>query len=65
MNTKTVSFVFRMWYYFRLGYTTHLTFLLGFATALITVYYLAITNIQVLLNVFPHFFWFAIRNILW
>jgi len=63
MNTKTVSFVFRMWYYFRLGYTTYLTFLLGFATTLITVYYLAIINIQVLLNVFPHFLWFAITAI--
>jgi len=57
---KVSRLAFRMWYYFRLGYTTYLTFLLGFATTLVTVYYLAITNIPALRDVFPHFLWFAI-----
>jgi len=50
----------RAWYYFRLGYSTYLTFLLGYVSTLITVYYLAIRNIPDLLNAFPHFVPFAI-----
>ena len=57
---KVWRFVSRMWYYFRLGYSTYLTFLLGFATTLVTVYYLAITSIPVLSSVFPHFWIFAV-----
>ena len=49
-----------MWYYFRVGYSTYLSFLLGFATTLVTVYYLAITNIPVLEALFPHFGIFAV-----
>jgi hypothetical protein len=43
-----------------LGYSTYLTFLLGFISTLITVYYLAIKNVPDLLNVFPHFEQFAV-----
>jgi len=50
----------RAWYYFRLGYSTYLTFLLGYISTLITVYYLAIKNLPDLLNIFPHFVPFAI-----
>jgi len=50
----------RAWYYFRLGYATYLTFLLGYISTLITVYYLAIKNIPDLLNIFPHFVPFSI-----
>jgi len=52
---KVSNFAFRMWYYFRVGYSTYLTFLLGLATTLVTVYYLAISNIPQLQAVFPHF----------
>jgi len=44
---------FRAWYYFRLGYSTYLTFILGYASTLVTVYYLAIRNIPSLLDIFP------------
>ena len=57
---KGSRFIFRMWYYFRVGYTTYLSFLLGFATTFVTVYYLAITNIPTLQAVFPHFGLFAV-----
>jgi len=57
---KGSRFVFRMWYYFRVGYSTYLSFLLGFATTFVTVYYLAITNIPALQSVFPHFGFFAL-----
>jgi len=54
------KWIFRAWYYFRLGYSTYLTFLLGYVSTLVTVYYLAIRNIPPLLDVFPRFAEFAI-----
>jgi hypothetical protein len=54
-----LSFVARMWFYFRTGYSTYLTFLLGYVSTLITVYYLAIKNLPDLLTVFPRFVPFA------
>ena len=56
----TARWINRAWYYFRLGYGTYLTFLLGYASTLVTVYYLAIKNAPDLLNVFPHFGPFAV-----
>jgi len=53
-------FLYRMWYYFRVGYSTYLTFLLGFATTVVTIYYLAIKNLPFLLGVFPHFLPFVL-----
>ena len=55
-----LRFVSRALYYFRIGYGSYLTFLLGYATTLITVYYLAIKNIPYLLNLFPNFVPFVI-----
>lgn len=49
-----------MWFYFRIGYATYLTFLLGYLSTLVTVYYLAIKNLPTLLDIFPHFVPFAI-----
>lgn len=57
---SALRLVSRAWYYFRLGYSTYLTFLLGYVSTLITVYYLAIKNMPDLLNVFPHFVPFAV-----
>jgi hypothetical protein len=57
------QFLFRAWYYFRIGYGTYLTFLLGFATTIITVYYLAINNIPALKSVFPSFLLFGLLAI--
>ena len=51
---------YRLWYYFRIGYGTYLTFLLGYASTLVTVYYLAVKNIPLLLDLFPKFNLFAI-----
>jgi hypothetical protein len=56
----TSRWINRAWYYFRLGYSTYLTFLLGYVSTLITVYYLAIKNAPELLDVFPHFGPFAV-----
>ena len=49
----------RMWFYFRIGYATYLTFLLGYVSTLVTVYYLAIKNLPTLLDIFPRFVPFA------
>jgi len=43
-----------------MGYSTYLTFILGYISTLITVYYLAIKNIPQLLDIFPHFVPFAV-----
>ncbi len=56
----SVKLVNRAWYYFRLGYSTYLTFLLGYLSTLVTVYYLAIKSIPSLLDVFPRFVPFAV-----
>jgi len=60
MKLKVRRLVFRAWYYFRIGYGTYLTFLLGFATTVVSVYYLAINNIPVLKSVFTSFTLFSI-----
>lgn len=57
---RVIWYTGRLWYYFRLGYSTYLTFLLGYLSTLVTVYYLAIKNIPTLLDLFPHFVPFAI-----
>jgi hypothetical protein len=50
----------RAWFYFRIGYATYLTFLLGYGSTLITVYYLMIKSIPELLAIFPKFVPFAV-----
>ena len=57
MNQKYVT---RFWYYFRMGYSTYLTFIMGYVTTLITVYYLAIKNLPFLLKLFPSFWMFSL-----
>jgi hypothetical protein len=42
-----------------MGYATYLTFLLGYVSTLVTVYYLAIKNVPDLFAIFPRFVPFA------
>jgi hypothetical protein len=58
--TGKIKFVARLWYYFRIGYGTYLTFLLGYVSTLVTLYYLAIKNMPDLLTIFPHFLEFVV-----
>jgi len=63
MNLRSLAntrWIYRAWYYFRQGYSTYLTFLLGYVSTLVTVYYLAIKNMPPLLDLFPHFIPFAV-----
>lgn len=53
-------FATRMWYYFRIGYATYLTFLLGAVNTLVVVWYLAIKDIPAIETIFGHFVPFAI-----
>ena len=55
-----LSFAGRLWFYFRMGYNTYLTFILGYLTTIVTVYYLAIKSIPTLLGLFPSLTTFAI-----
>jgi len=50
----------RLWYYFRIGYATYLTFLLGAVNTLIVVWYLAIREVPAVENLFGHFIPFAV-----
>jgi len=59
MPTK-LGFGARLWYYFRVGYNTYITFLLGYVTTIVTVYYLAIKSMHELLDLFPSLTIFAI-----
>jgi len=59
-NLTNPRWIGRAWYYFRMGYSTYLTFLLGYVSTLVTVYYLAIRNAPPLLEIFPHFAPFAV-----
>ena len=63
-SVASVRWMYRGWYYFRLGYSTYLTFILGYVSTFITVYYLAIKNIPELLNIFPRFVPFAVLGTL-
>jgi hypothetical protein len=60
MAMSRMKFVTRLWFYFRMGYATYLTFILGYVSTLITVYYLAIKSVPDLLSIFPRFVPFAI-----
>jgi hypothetical protein len=59
---RFMAYIGRLWYYFRTGYAIYLTFLLGYGSTLVTVYYLAIKNVPALLDIFPKFWPFAILS---
>lgn len=58
--TSRFGFAARLWYYFRIGYSTYLTFALGAINTLVVVWYLAIREIPAIENVFQHFLPFAV-----
>lgn len=58
------SLPFRAWFYFRMGYSVYLSFILAAVNVMVTVYYLAISNIEDLSSVFPDFTSWAITVIL-
>lgn len=59
MTTK-LGFAARLWYYFRIGYATYLTFILGALNTLVVVWYLAIREVPAVESFFGHFVPFAI-----
>ena len=50
----------RSWYYFRMGWTTYLTFFLAATNSLVVTYYLAIKQLPILEQIFPSVFHYAI-----
>ena len=51
---------FRAWFYFRNGYSTYLSFPIGFFTFISTTYYLAVQNVPFLKDVFPRFYMYIV-----
>lgn len=64
MKLKLAEIVFRSWYYFRLGYSTYMSFLVAFFTFVSTTYYLAVTKVPLLQEIFTRFYSFVIVAIL-
>jgi hypothetical protein len=62
--TSKLNYVARLWYYFRIGYVTYLSFLLGAANTLVVVWYLAIREVPAIESFFGHFIPFAVVTIL-
>ena len=60
---SAAHFLARLWYYFRVGYSTYLTFLLGVANTLVVVYYLLIQNVPGLQAIFGHFVIFVVVSV--
>jgi len=58
--TSKLGFVARLWYYFRIGYGTYLTFLLGAVNTLVVVWYLAIREVPLIESLFGRFVPFAV-----
>ena len=58
--TSKLGFAARLWYYFRIGYATYLTFILGALNTLVVVWYLAIREVPAIESFFGHFVPFAI-----
>jgi len=59
-----LRFIARMWYYFRIGYATYLTFILGALNTLVVVWYLALQQVPSVTNIFGHFAWFAVVTVM-
>jgi hypothetical protein len=62
--TSKLAFVTRLWYYFRVGYSTYLTFLLGLGNTLIVIWYLMIREIPAIESLFGRFLVFALGAVL-
>jgi hypothetical protein len=58
------SLPFRAWFYFRMGYSVYLSFIMAVVNVMVTVYYLAISNIEGLKAVFPDFSIWAVTVVL-
>jgi len=61
---RGLNFVGRLWYYFRTGYGTYLTFVLGVVNTLTVIYYLLIKSVPALLVIFPAFLEFSLVAVL-
>lgn len=55
---------FRSWFYFRQGWGSYFTFILGTTNTLVVTYYLAIQNIPTLNNIFPSFSYYAMTFVI-
>ncbi len=54
-NVKTQNLIFRLWYYFRNGWSTYFAFIFAAINTLTVTYYLAIEKYPTLQAIFPNF----------
>jgi len=54
------NYLFRAWYYFRMGWSTYFAFIFAAINTLTVTYFLAIENYPQLSNIFPTFFQYVI-----
>ena len=59
---KMVDLIFRAWYYFRIGYSTYLAFMVAFMSYITVIYKLAIEDLA-LSWIFPRFYTFIIFSV--
>ncbi|RLF09365.1 MAG: hypothetical protein DRJ98_08235 [Thermoprotei archaeon] len=59
---RMMDLVFRAWYYFRIGYSTYLAFMVAFMSYITVIYKLAIQDLA-LSWVFPRFYTFIIFSL--
>jgi len=65
MKSKlTKGFMFRAWFYFRMGWSTYFAFIFSAVNTLVVTYYLAIAKIPTLVNIFPSFINYAVTLVL-
>ena len=56
--------VFRSWFYFRIGYSTYLTFIIAMVNTVVVVWYLAIAQLPDIQRLFGNFVPFAVLSTL-
>jgi hypothetical protein len=54
---------YRVWFYFRMGWTTYFAFIFAAVNTIVVTYYLAISNVSVLKEVFPSFLSYSVTMI--
>lgn len=57
---KDTQLVWRLWFYFRRGHGSYLSFFVSLVTFVVVAYQLSISNVPVLKSIFPNMWIFAV-----
>ena len=61
---KKSDFGYRVWYYFRNGWSIYFAFIFGAINTLVITYYLAIEKVPVLDSIFPSFGYYFLTAVM-